>query len=298
MWKERKNYNNVITVKLVIPSGCNAKCTFCYMNGYKDKLQYNQLTFMEHFAESLDYILKAIGDKSQVSLDITGNEPTFNVCFLRTVLQRLREFDIKNKVLRTTMTTNGFHLRELIQDLNGAIDYVNISVHDYRSAERKEIMGWDTLTTDEYREIVSELSKIGIKTSAVSVIYRPIKDFDLWRDQFIAWCKNVGFIALRLRCDAFMEDKSFFEQYMTDTMNEGAFQVLVHENTTDAHWCRLRRTDKFRLFFLEGVMDTSILTKGIEYVIADDGRLYCDYYKRCRIEDYPFEIGKVFDYEK
>lgn len=27
---ERKNYNKVITVKLVIPGGCNAKCPFCY----------------------------------------------------------------------------------------------------------------------------------------------------------------------------------------------------------------------------------------------------------------------------
>ena len=27
---ERKDYNKVITVKLVIPGGCNAKCPFCY----------------------------------------------------------------------------------------------------------------------------------------------------------------------------------------------------------------------------------------------------------------------------
>ena len=27
---ERTDYNKVITVKLVIPGGCNAKCPFCY----------------------------------------------------------------------------------------------------------------------------------------------------------------------------------------------------------------------------------------------------------------------------
>ena len=30
MFAEREDYNKVITVKLVIPGGCNAKCPFCY----------------------------------------------------------------------------------------------------------------------------------------------------------------------------------------------------------------------------------------------------------------------------
>ena len=50
------------------------------------------------------------------------------------------------------------------------------------------------------------------------------------------------------------------------------------------------------MFFLEGVLDTSEHTKGIEYVIADDGRLYADFYKRTRIEDYQFKIGEIYDH--
>ena len=82
---------------------------------------------------------------------------------------------------------------------------------------------------------------------------------------------------------------------MQESMQDPQFEVLVHEETPDSHWCRLRRFDRFRVFFLEGVLDTSLHTKGIEYVIADDGRLYADFYKRTRIEDYPLIIGEIFD---
>ena len=42
-------------------------------------------------------------------------------------------------------------------------------------------------------------------------------------------------------------------------------------------------------------LDTSINTKGIEYVIADDGKCYCDFYKRTKLEDYRYEVGKIYD---
>lgn len=77
--------------------------------------------------------------------------------------------------------------------------------------------------------------------------------------------------------------------------NDSKFDIINYENTTDSHWCRLRRKDKMRIFFLHGVLDTSIKTKGIEYIIHDDGLCYCDYYKRTKLEDYNFEVGKIYD---
>ncbi len=47
--------------------------------------------------------------------------------------------------------------------------------------------------------------------------------------------------------------------------------------------------------FLHGVRDTSILTKGIEYVVDEDGIAYCDFYKRTKVSDYKYEIGKIYD---
>ena len=47
---ERKDYNKVITVKLVIPGCCNAKCPFCYN---KDK---DMSCDKQQFLDSLENI--------------------------------------------------------------------------------------------------------------------------------------------------------------------------------------------------------------------------------------------------
>ena len=91
---ERKDYNKVITVKLVIPSGCNAKCPFCYN---KDKqVSYDKEQFLYNFMASLDNIITLIGNKNPVSLDITGGEPTLDIELLKDVLIKLKEYDIKS----------------------------------------------------------------------------------------------------------------------------------------------------------------------------------------------------------
>ena len=61
---ERKNYNKVRTVKLVIPGGCNAKCPSCY-NKDKD-MSCDKQQFLDNFIESLDAIITRIGDKNTI----------------------------------------------------------------------------------------------------------------------------------------------------------------------------------------------------------------------------------------
>lgn len=290
---ERTDYNKVITVKLVIPGGCNAKCPFCYN---RDKsMTCNKQQFLDNFISSLDDVIQKIGNKNPISVDITGGEPTLDHRFLTKVFNKLREYDVKSKVLRVTMTTNGTCLREVIPDMKGVIDYVNISVHDWRPLRREKILGFCT-DGIEYKSIIKELNKVGITVSASAVIYEKIPNFTKWRDSFIDWAKEAGFIAVRFRCNVFWNDSGIFDRYLMESMSDTEqFDVIDYENTSDSHWCRLRRKDKMRVFFLHGVLDTSLLTKGIEYVVDDDGRCYCDYYKRTRLEDYQYEVGKIYD---
>lgn len=296
-WVERKDYNKVITVKLVIPGSCNASCVFCYMKGYKDIMVKNDDSFRENFIKSLDYILGAIGNKNKVSLDITGNEPTLHPELLVYVLTELKHYEIQKKVERVTITTNGVNLIKVAKYMPGVINYVNISIHDYHLARKYDIMRTETISLDNLYDSIQFLSNVNITCSAIAVIYKPIDDFRKWCDEFIDWAKFMGFIALRLRCDVFWKDKYIFDHYMDMYLADPDFTVINHENTPDSHWARLRRNDKFRLFFLKGVEDTSLVNKGIEYIIADDGKLYCDYFKRMPIDEYPFEIGKIYDKE-
>ena len=106
---------------------------------------------------------------------------------------------------------------------------------------------------------------------------------ELQYQRVIDWAKYVGFIAVRFRCDVFWNDSDVFDSYLAESMSEAdKFDVINYENTTDSHWCRLRRKDKMRVFFLRGVLDT-------------DGHCYCDYYRRTKIEDYQYEVGKIYD---
>lgn len=292
---ERKDYNKVITIKLVIPGGCNCKCPFCYMKDYDAVMANDFQEFHKHYLKSLIDLIEKIGDKNPISLDITGNEPTLNLTQFITILRELDEVDIKSKVQRVTLTTNGFSLMKVAHYLKGVVDYVNISVHDYDFDRRQKIMGANTFTREQYYSMTHTLKQLGITTSASAVIYKPVPDFKKWFDEFVSWCEDAGFIALRLRCDVFWPQKELFDDYMRLAMDNKEYTVLTHEHTLDSHWCRLRKNDKFRVFFLHGVRDTSILTKGIEYVIDEDGIAYCDFYKRTKVSDYKYEIGKIYD---
>lgn len=291
---ERKEYNNVITIKLVMPDACNARCSFCY-NRDKNYIK-SRKDFFNNFINSIDDLIKKIGKKNEISLDITGGEPTLNEPLLVEVLNKLKEYKIKDKVLRVTLTTNGSYLNKVIPYMKGVVSYVNISVHDFRQSERDSIFNFRINKKIEYDILTKRLRDIGITCSACAVVYKEINDFPKWRDNFISWAKQNGFIAIRFRCDVFWGNKNIFDRYMMESKLEEQFQTITYENTPDSHWCRLRRKmDGFRVFFLHGVLDTSAVTKGIEYVIDTDGLCYCDYHKQTKISDYKYEIGKIYD---
>ena len=174
--------------------------------------------------------------------------------------------------------------------MKNVVNYVNISIHDWHPARREKILGFSLYQLD-YMKIIKRLNSIGITVSACAVIFKPISNFSKWRDNFICWAKATGFIAVRFRCDVFWNESDIFDNYLFESMDESyKFDTINYEKTTDSHWCRLRRKDGMRVFFLHGVLDTSILTKGIEYVIDTDGQCYCDYYRRTKIDDYNYEV--------
>ena len=293
---ERLNYNKVITLKLIVPSnGCNARCRFCYMKSYgKNSTCLDKQLFLDNFIISMTTLLDKINGRNPVSLDITGNEPTLDISLFRTILEKLKSSNLKSRFCRVTLTTNAVNMKHLIDACSNFVDYVNISIHSFDIAERLDIMKY-SLTDNEYSFLTRALNEHGITVSAIAVIDKPRKDFDGWRNKFIEWCKSNGFIALRFRCDVFSKNTDYFDEYMLKTMSNKQFSVLVHEKTTDSHWCRLRMNDRFRVFFLHGVLDTSKVNRGIEYVIHTDGKCYCDFYKQIPIETVDFEIGKIYD---
>ena len=121
----RVDYENVVSIKLIIPSFCQAKCEFCFMNGYKN-MEHDYDLFLSRFIDSLGDVVDRVYGKQPISLDITGNEPTFNPDLLRKVLRRLKNSKWLDKINRVTLTTNGYKLNEVLDSLIGVVNYLNI----------------------------------------------------------------------------------------------------------------------------------------------------------------------------
>ena len=297
----RQDFDNAITVKLVIPGSCNARCRFCY-NGCNGNIRTATTEQKEHWLESftgsLARIIDAIGDGQPISVDITGNEPTLDADFLRRVMDRLRTLPQLSQVARVTMTTNGTHLAEVAPSLVGVVDYVNISVHDFDQLRRDCVFGAHVCTDDDYMEIVLALAKVNIPASAVCVVDHEIPDFEGFYREFVDWCWHIGFVSLRFRHNVFATELAEdFDAHMAAVRDSDEYPqyVIQQESTPDSHWCQLVDESGFMTFFLRGVESTYDVSPGIEFVVAGDGKLYADYDKRVPIDDYPFPIGYVFD---
>lgn len=293
----REDFDNAITIKLVIPGACNANCNFCY-NKHSNKMSIGtselKQQWLDNFLLSLEQIVLKIDGKQPISIDITGNEPTLDTDFFIKVMHKLRNFPLKNKISRITCTTNGFGLKKVAPFMNGVVNYVNISVHDYDQERRNKIFRSYFPTDKDYMEAVSLLLDNKIHTSAIAVIHNEINDFPSWRDNFIKWANNIGFVSLRFRHNVYCNNNIFLN-YMNKTISDKRFYTIQKEDTPDSTWCQLTTKDGFLVFFLSGVIDTYAVSPGIEFVIHDDGKPYADFNKTIPFAEYNFPVGYIFD---
>ena len=298
----RENYDNLITIKLVLPGTCNAKCKFCY-NKYIEEMKLGSKEmkekFLNKFLISLEKIVLKVDGKQRISLDITGNEPTLDTDFFIQVIHKLRNSSLKDSITRVTCTTNGIGILKVAPYMKGVVNYVNISVHDYDYKRRSNIFGTYFPTDDDYKKIVKSLLDNDISVTAVSVIHKKIDNFSVWRDQFISWALKIGFVGLRFRYDAYdTDDNNLFLDYMNQTIQDNNYYVIQKENAFDSIWCMLSYKSNFLvyfLYFLNGGVNTYDSSPGIEFVIHDDGEAYADFNKTVLFDDYKFPVGYIFD---
>ena len=295
-YEVRKDYNNVVSIKLVIPSYCQAKCEFCFMKAY-ERMEHDSDMFLMRYLESLGDIVSQLYGKFPISLDITGNEPTFNPNLLRKVLRGLKQSRWMDKINRVVMTTNGYKLEEVAYDLQGVVDYVNISTHHYDLSERRRIFGtWRIPNDDELQKLVMQLLWQGIKTSTVAVVYEPRDFFADFLHRYIRWAREIGFESIRFRGDCATDKFAYtFNSYIDDTIRSGRYEVIQEERTADSRWCRLVDPYGFFFFMLQGVPSTYECSRGVEYIINDDGLPYLDYYKQHPFKYRDLPVGYIFD---
>lgn len=265
-----------LSIKLVIPSGCNKLCPFCFNKLNRETASYNVDTFKKNFVDSLMQVVntaRRFNPNRGISLDITGNEPTFDVELFMFVLEKIKL--IKHLFSKVVLTTNGKNILYVCEQMRGVVDIVNVSVHHYLPSERIKAFGvYGTHSDDIYYEyIVKALKNTGIHTTAVAVIYTPLEEgFECYISNFSKWCKTQGFNDIRLRSN-FYEDDDFFVDYMNDERFDTTPIVI------SGLWSKKFNVNGIDVLMLKGIKSLISNVVGVEVVVDDNGLAYIDYGK-------------------
>lgn len=277
----KQGHGNGLSVKIVVPCFCQAKCPFCFNNLTTDTQCHDYEAFFKDLKISLDRIFGNLAGKRNISLDITGNEPTFNVNVFKRLMYVLREY--KNQTDKIVLTTNGFHLAECLPEMAGVVDIVNISLHHYNEdIRKKEILRTDFIpSNDELKNIIEAGNAVGITFTAVAVLYKKFENFADFYNKFVDFAMAVGFKDVRFRSN-FVNKDEFIGEVLNTNIEYQEFNALSGLTTKII---KDRARNGYEVRILVGVPDLTAYVVGPELVIDDNGKTYVDYNKRFPIDD-------------
>ena len=271
--KFKRGHGGGLSVKIVLPCYCQANCTFCFNKDTIMTQEHDYECFFKKLTKSLDMIVNKIKDRP-ISLDITGNEPTFDIKNFTKFMRILKKYH--NKVDKIVLTTNGFHLKECLPELIDVVDIVNISLHHYDFEKRKKIFQTMYIPNDDsLKEIIEELKKHDITCTAVSVLSDEIKEFKEFYNRFITWAMELKFSNVRMRSNFCSENSIVNEAFKLKFKNEKIDELkgLTTKTIID-------EKTGFETRILKGVPDLTAYVIGAERVIDDNGLCYIDYNKK------------------
>lgn len=271
-------HGHTLSVKIVVPCYCQAHCPFCFNHQTINTQVHDWNGFISNIFNSLNLLFENI-DNRRISLDITGNEPTFNIEQFKELMDCLKFFKKinKNKIDKIVLTTNGFHLYECIPYMEDVIDIVNISLHHYNYKNRQDIFQTKYIPSNEdLKVIIQNLNNINISVTSVAVVYTNI-DIVNFVNNFVAFSKNIGFKDARIRIN-FTTNNQLIRNLF--------YVKFEHEKVCEQKGLSTKYLiiDNYNVNIYLGVTDLIDYVIGVEMVIDDDGKLYVDYNKRYKVD--------------
>jgi molybdenum cofactor biosynthesis enzyme MoaA len=244
---------------IVVPSACNANCSFCFWN--REVIEVNKKRYLENL---WDVINNLPDDFTQCS--ITGGEPTM-LPWLRGILLMVRgRFD------KVVLSTNGWKLKtHMYIATDNLIDHLNISRHDIGlKANCQAFNSARVIPDEELREVSEAFQRNGIDTTLNCVLPSTCNDLKFIRD-YIKYAKSLSANAV-----AFRKDHSDLE--FMGVENSPFMSKII-----DSHSCPVCRND-VRLIdgmtttWKYSVKEPSVDLGGIyELIYHQDSRLTADW---------------------
>jgi len=238
--------------KIVLPIGCNAKCSFCFSsgNGYTED-------FIEEVQKSLYKV------DGPVTANITGGEPSIYPKLIPLV-QMLKEHPRVNRVI---LTSNGSNILD-VREVADYITHLNISRHFYTEEKNDELFGVHFAI--DYETITKYFNRHGVDVRCNCYLSDNFKDIDDL-ELMVEWAVKRGFNSIKFRND--------FSKGMKMNKWEKMFREVYKPSYEDS--CPVCRISEYLyripVFFGYGVPEPSDYIGNFEYVINRDGQLYHDY---------------------
>jgi uncharacterized Fe-S cluster-containing radical SAM superfamily protein len=173
---------------ILLPGGCNAKCSFCFAGECKKPLP------VPAYVKRLHETLTELPDEF-TSVSLTGGEPTISK-YLKPTLMVLALH--KKRIKKVVMTTNGTRLMSCLDEMIGVVDHLNLSMHHYDAKENKKIFGGSyDRDHDTIHSMNHDANKAGIDVTANCVFN--LKTPPSFFAEYIEVAKRLGFSAVHFR---------------------------------------------------------------------------------------------------
>lgn len=111
--------------------GCNFHCSFCQNHGISQEKKIDKSSYI-----SPKKVVQIARQKECASISYTYNEPTIFYPFAKDIALEGKKYGIKS-----VFVSNGFESSEVIEDMKGVIDAINVDLKSFNESYYKKSLG-------------------------------------------------------------------------------------------------------------------------------------------------------------
>ena len=160
--------------------GCNFHCNFCQNHGISQEKNIDKSNFT-----SAKKVVDIAQEKKCASISYTYNEPTIFYPFAKDIA-----LEAKKRGIKSVFVSNGFESKEIIDDMKGVIDAINVDLKSFNEKYYKTKLGGNL---HQVLDNLIQLQKNGIWIEITTLLVPTRNDSKEEITNIVKWIKqNLG----------------------------------------------------------------------------------------------------------
>ena len=157
--------------------GCNFHCNFCQNHGISQEKKIDKSNYT-----SPKRVVEIAREKKCASISYTYNEPTIFYPYAKDIALEAKKYGIKS-----VFVSNGFESSEVIDDMKGVIDAINVDLKSFNEKYYKTKLGGNL---QQVLDNLVHLQKNGIWIEITTLIVPTRNDSKEELTKIVKWIKN------------------------------------------------------------------------------------------------------------